>query len=71
MNSELVTVYLGLGSNIGDRQENLNRALGYLAQRLRVTGKSSVYDTEPVGNPEQPRFLNMVCQVKTLSLIHI
>jgi 2-amino-4-hydroxy-6-hydroxymethyldihydropteridine diphosphokinase len=66
MNSELVTVYLGLGSNIEDRQENLNRALGYLAQRLRLTGKSSVYDTEPVGNPEQPRFLNMVCQVKTM-----
>jgi 2-amino-4-hydroxy-6-hydroxymethyldihydropteridine diphosphokinase len=28
--------------------------------------KSSIYDTEPVGNSEQPRFLNMVCQVKTM-----
>ena len=66
MSPELVTVYLGLGSNIGDRQENLDRALGYLSQRLRVTEKSSVYDTEPIGNPEQPRFLNMVCRVKTM-----
>jgi 2-amino-4-hydroxy-6-hydroxymethyldihydropteridine diphosphokinase len=66
MSSELVMVYLGLGSNIGDRQENLDRALGYLSQRLRVTEKSSVYDTEPIGNPEQPRFLNMVCRVKTM-----
>jgi len=57
MNSELVTIYLGLGSNMGDRRENLNRALNYLSQRLRVTEKSSFYDTEPIGNSEQPRFL--------------
>ena len=66
MNSEVVTVYLGLGSNIGDRQENLNKAIEYLSQRLRLTEASSVYDTEPAGNPTQPRFLNMVCQVKTM-----
>ncbi len=61
----MVTVYLGLGSNIGDRPGNLNRALDFLSQRLRVVQVSSVYDTEPVGNPDQPRFLNMVCQVTT------
>ncbi len=66
MNVETVTVYLGLGSNLGDRKENLDRALEYLSQRLRVTGKSSVYDTEPMENPAQPRFLNMVCQAKTM-----
>ena len=66
MNVELVTAYLGLGSNMGDRRANLEKALEYLSQRLRVTGKSSIYDTEPVGNREQPRFLNMVCQVKTM-----
>ena len=66
MNVELITAYLGLGSNLGDRQENLDKALEYLSQRLRVAETSSVYDTEPVGNPEQPRFLNMVCQVKTM-----
>jgi len=66
LNNELVTVYLGLGSNMGDRQGNLDKALDYLSQRMRVDAVSSVYDTEPMGNPEQPRFLNMVCQVKTM-----
>ncbi len=63
--SNLATVYLGLGSNMGNRKENLEIALGYLAQRMRVTKRSSVYETEPVGNTNQPRFLNMVCEVKT------
>jgi 2-amino-4-hydroxy-6-hydroxymethyldihydropteridine diphosphokinase len=63
MSSELV--YFGLGSNVGDRQQNLDKALEYLSQRLRVVELSSVYDTEPVGNTEQPRFLNMVCGVYT------
>jgi 2-amino-4-hydroxy-6-hydroxymethyldihydropteridine diphosphokinase len=62
---ESVTVYLGLGSNLGDRQVNLDRALEFLGQRLRVEKVSSIYDSEPVGNTEQPRFLNLVCQVTT------
>ena len=65
MSSEQVTVYLGLGSNMGDRQGSLDKALDFLSQRLQVEKVSPVYDTEPVGNPEQPRFLNMVCQVYT------
>jgi len=62
---EQVIVYLGLGSNLGNRQDNLDRALDFLSQRLRVEQVSSVYDTEPVGNINQPRFLNQVCQVYT------
>jgi len=62
---EPITVYLGLGSNMGNRQDNLNRALDFLSQRLRVEKISSVYDTEPIGNVQQPRFLNLVCQVST------
>ncbi len=65
LQANMVTVYLGLGSNIGNRQEHLNRALDFLSQRLRVEQVSSVYDTEPTGNPNQPRFLNLVCQVAT------
>ncbi len=65
MSSEVVIVYLGLGSNMGDRRNNLNRARDYLSQRLRVEKVSSVYETEPVGNIEQPRFLNLVCEVYT------
>jgi len=60
-----VTVYLGLGSNMGDRQGNLKKALDFLSQRLRIEKVSSVYDTEPVGNVNQPHFLNMVCQAYT------
>ncbi|MBI4302838.1 MAG: 2-amino-4-hydroxy-6-hydroxymethyldihydropteridine diphosphokinase [Chloroflexi bacterium] len=64
MNS--VMAYLGLGSNLEDRQENLNKALEYLEQRFRLGLRSSIYDTAPVGVPDQPRFLNMVCQVFTM-----
>ncbi len=65
MSLEPVIVYLGLGSNMGNRQSNLDRALDFLTQRLAIKMVSSVYDTEPVGDLEQPRFLNLVCQVST------
>ena len=65
MKAELVTVYLGLGSNLGNRQDNLDRALGLLSERLRIDKVSAVYETEPVGSADQPRFLNLVCQVHT------
>lgn len=63
--AEQVTVYLGLGSNLGNRQGNLDQALKLLSQRMQVGKVSSIYDTEPVGNTNQPRFLNLVCEVKT------
>jgi len=62
---EPVTAYLVLGSNLGDRQANLDRALEFLGQRLRIEKVSSIYDSEPVGDTEQPRFLNLVCEVTT------
>jgi 2-amino-4-hydroxy-6-hydroxymethyldihydropteridine diphosphokinase len=65
MNSETVTAYLSLGSNLGERQENLDEALDYLSQRMQLVKVSSVYDTEAVGNSEQPRFFNLVCQLST------
>jgi len=65
MATESVTAYLGLGSNLGDRQANLDQALEFLGQRLRIKKVSSIYDSEPVGNIEQPRFLNLVCEVVT------
>jgi len=63
--TEAATVYLGLGSNLGDRQANLDRALEFLSQRLRMGKISSIYDTEPLGESNQPRFLNLVCQAFT------
>lgn len=58
-------VYLGLGSNLGDRQANLERAVELLGERLRMVKMSSVYETEPVGYKDQPLFLNAVCRVQT------
>jgi len=65
MSSEMVTVYLSLGSNLGERQENLGKAIQLLSHRLRVGLVSSIYETEPVGNTKQPHFLNLACQVFT------
>jgi 2-amino-4-hydroxy-6-hydroxymethyldihydropteridine diphosphokinase len=65
VNCEPAVVYLGLGSNLGDRHQNLERALAFLGQRLKVATVSSIYDTEPLGDVSQPRFLNLVCQVYT------
>jgi len=63
--TEAVTVYLGLGSNMGDRQRNLDKALEFLSQRLRMGKISSIYDTEPLGDTSQSRYLNLVCQAET------
>jgi 2-amino-4-hydroxy-6-hydroxymethyldihydropteridine diphosphokinase len=63
--TELVTVYLSLGSNMGNRQENLDKALKILSERMQVGKISSIYDTEAVGPIVQPHFLNMACEVKT------
>lgn len=60
-----VTVYLGIGTNMGNREANLDRCLDLLSQRMKMGKVSSVYDTEPQDNVNQPRFLNMVCQVFT------
>ena len=61
----MVDVYLGLGSNLGDREQNVARAIDLLAQRVKVMEKSSLYVTEPVDHSDQPLFLNAVCCVRT------
>src|SRR2546421_7443330 len=59
------TVYLALGSNMGDRRGNLAAALQQLREMMEISAISSIYETEPVGYLEQGRFLNMVCSGKT------
>jgi 2-amino-4-hydroxy-6-hydroxymethyldihydropteridine diphosphokinase len=59
------TAYLCLGSNLGDREGNLARALLLLSERLELQQVSSVYETEPVGYEEQPLFLNLACRIST------
>ena len=60
------TVYLSLGSNLGDRELMLQSALDRLhAPDLRIRRISSVYETEPVGFREQRFFLNLVAEAET------
>jgi len=60
------TVYLSLGANIGDRAQNIARAIGALAARgVRVTRQSSLYETEPVDMNSQDWFLNCVVKAET------
>ena len=61
----LEVAYLGLGSNLGNREANLSRAITELGREVSIDRISSVYDTEPVGYKEQPRFLNLVCRART------
>ena len=53
------TVYLGIGTNLGDRMNNLQQAISNLSQVMTVTAVSPIYETEPWGVKEQPAFLNM------------
>lgn len=60
------TVYLGLGSNLGNRALYIQRALERLeANRIHVKALSTVIETEPVGGVEQGKFLNAVARVET------
>ena len=59
------TVYLSLGSNLGDRAENLNAAIGRLRACGEVAAVSAFYETEPVEFTAQPWFLNCVVKLET------
>ena len=59
------TVYLSLGTNIGNRAANLKRVLDLLPPQMTVMAKSKVYETPPWGYTEQDKFLNQVVKVTT------
>lgn len=59
-------VLLSLGSNLGDRKDNINSALGLLEMSgAGMSSVSSFYETEPVGNRDQPDYLNIACIAET------
>jgi len=60
-------VFIGMGSNLGERAFNLRKASELLAMvpSTKVIRSSSVYETSPVGLPDQPRFLNAVIELMT------
>jgi 2-amino-4-hydroxy-6-hydroxymethyldihydropteridine diphosphokinase len=61
----MALAYLGLGSNLGDRLGMLRAALVELSPLGQVTACSSVYETKPWGDPDQPAFLNLCCALQT------
>jgi 2-amino-4-hydroxy-6-hydroxymethyldihydropteridine diphosphokinase len=59
------TVYLALGTNVGDRAGNLHRALDALVESFDIAAVSPVYETEPAYQLDQPRFYNQYCRATT------
>ena len=58
-------IYLSLGSNIGDRERNLEAAVERLAGEMRILRVSPIYETEPVDYTAQRWFLNLVVEAET------
>ena len=60
-------VYIAFGSNLGNREENINKAIEYLKKNslIKIEKISSIIETEPQGGPEQPKYLNGIIKIKT------
>jgi 2-amino-4-hydroxy-6-hydroxymethyldihydropteridine diphosphokinase len=64
----MARAYLGLGANLGDREENLREALRRIAARCEIAGVSRLHESAavvPPGQPPGPDFLNAACAVET------
>src|SRR3990172_892228 len=61
----MTRAYIALGANLGDRHGNLIAAIDRLRQHVTLIDLSAVYETEPWGIVDQPRFLNAACAVET------
>lgn len=64
------TIYLALGSNLGERLDNLDQALHFLSKEVSISARSGIYETPPWGVVDQPRFLNQVVKGKTALTPH-
>jgi 2-amino-4-hydroxy-6-hydroxymethyldihydropteridine diphosphokinase len=58
-------IYLSLGSNLGDRQANLEAAIRELEPQVHALAASAIYETPPWGYLDQPKFLNMALEAQT------
>ncbi len=61
----MVEVYIAFGSNIGDREANINNAFEALKQKMKILKRSALYETKPMYIEEQDWFLNGVAKVET------
>jgi len=60
------TAYIGIGSNLGNREENCERAISLLeVNNIKITKRSSMIETEPWGIEDQPNFINMAVEIET------
>jgi 2-amino-4-hydroxy-6-hydroxymethyldihydropteridine diphosphokinase len=58
--------YIGIGSNLGNREENILQAVAFLSEAgIVIRERSSMHETEPWGMEDQPKFLNMVLEGET------
>jgi len=57
--------YIALGTNLGRRRQNLSRARNLLSEHVRIIKTSAIYETEPWGVTDQPKFLNQVLEGQT------
>lgn len=58
------STFLGLGSNLGDREQNLANAVKMLSESMEVIKASRVFESKPMANLSQPNYLNQVLMVK-------
>jgi 2-amino-4-hydroxy-6-hydroxymethyldihydropteridine diphosphokinase len=61
----MATAYVGLGSNLGNREANLREALRGMWRMGRLAAVSALYETEPEGGLAQPSFYNAACRLET------
>ena len=67
VNRKVHKVYIALGSNLGNKEENLNNAYSLLEENnIKITKKSEIIETKPYGGVPQDNFLNSVIEVSTL-----
>jgi len=58
--------YIGIGSNLGNREENCKKAIGLMVESgIAIKKESSMYETEPWGVKDQPKFINMAVEAET------
>src|SRR3972149_6800075 len=68
--------YISIGSNLGDRTYFINTAINYLtaSKNITILRQSSIYETEPEGKIDQPKFLNCIVELETkytsIELLH-
>src|SRR5512134_270292 len=58
-------VFVGIGSNLGNRAENCATAIREMSNFAKISAVSSIYETEPVGRENQPDFINCITKIET------